>query len=85
MLLLNPNNKGQVYEMDLEYGKVIQEYNAGETVQEIRTLGSKEKYAERTGEQVVLGVSNNVRRTITHKQMWRSSRAVGRARRRGTC
>jgi len=69
MLMLNPNNKGQVYEMDLEYGKVIQEYNAGETVQEIRTLGAKEKYAERTGEQVVLGVSNNVSRTITHKQL----------------
>jgi len=39
------------------YGKVVQEYNAGETVKTIRTLGQKNKYAERTGEQVVLGVN----------------------------
>lgn len=59
LLLLNPNKKGQVYEMDLEYGRVVQEYNAGETVKEIRTLGQKNKYAERTAEQVILGASNN--------------------------
>jgi hypothetical protein len=58
-LLLNPNRKGQVYEMDLEYGKVVQEYNAGDAVPDIRTLGQKNKYAERTGEAVVLGVNNN--------------------------
>jgi hypothetical protein len=59
LLLLNPNRKGQVYEMDLEYGKVVQEYNAGDAVPDIRTLGQKNKYAERTGEAVVLGVNNN--------------------------
>jgi len=59
LLLLNPQNKGQVYEMDLEYGKVVQEYNGGDAVTSIRTLGQKNKYAERTGEQVVLGVNNN--------------------------
>lgn len=57
MLLLNSEKKDTVYEMDLEYGKVVQEYNAGETINEIRTLAPLNKYAERTGEATLLGVS----------------------------
>lgn len=57
MMLLNPNEQGTVYEMDLEYGKVVQEYNAGSTIPEIRTLAPVNKYAERTGESTMLGVS----------------------------
>lgn len=38
---------------------MVQEFNAGEAVPAIRNLGGVSKYAERTAESTLLGVSNN--------------------------
>lgn len=79
LLLLNPNKKGQVYEMDLEYGKVVQEYNAGDAVPDIRTLAQKSKYAERTSEAVVLGVNSNTVFSLDPRQQGRNKLAEHKA------
>jgi len=75
MLLLNSTNKGLVYEFDLEVGKVVQEYNAGESIPEIRTINPSTKYAERTGEQVVAGASKNAVFTLDPRQQGKNKLA----------
>jgi len=58
MLFLNPDENDKVYCMDLERGKVVEEWGANES-QVIRSLAPVEKYAQRTTDQMVLGVSHN--------------------------
>lgn len=59
--------------------QVVQEYNAGDTVKEIRTIGQKNKYAERTAEQVILGASNNTVFSLDPRQQGSSKLAEHKA------
>jgi hypothetical protein len=67
-LLLNPLVKNQVHEMDLETGKIIQEYNGGDVVTHIDALCPRQKYASRTGESTILGVNGNTLFTLDPRQ-----------------
>jgi len=67
-LLLNPFAKNQVHEMDLETGKIIQEYNGGDVVTHIDALCPRQKYASRTGESTILGVNGNTVFTLDPRQ-----------------
>jgi len=58
MLFLNSEETDKVYCMDIERGKVVEEWGANES-QAIRSLAPVEKYAQRTTDQMVLGVSHN--------------------------
>ena len=60
MVLLDANDANKVYEMDIERGKIVQEYQAVEDSDfAVRSVGHSSKYAERTGEQLILGVNKN--------------------------
>ncbi|KAK8854741.1 hypothetical protein IAR55_003480 [Kwoniella newhampshirensis] len=58
MLLLDPNNKNSVYRMDLEYGKVVDEWKVSETV-EVSNILPDSKYAQMNPQQTLIGHSHN--------------------------
>ena len=60
MVLLDASEPSKVYEMDIERGKIVQEYTAmdGDDFK-VRSVGHTSKYAEATGEQTILGVNKN--------------------------
>ncbi|RXK41108.1 cytoplasmic protein [Tremella mesenterica] len=58
MLLLDPANSGSVYRMDLEYGKVVDEWKVHDTVQ-VNNIVPQSKYAQMNPEQTFLGTSHN--------------------------
>ena len=60
MIMLDSTDPNTVYEMDIERAKIIQEYQAMPDADfAIRSVGHTSKYAERTGEQLILGVNKN--------------------------
>ncbi|OCF37982.1 cytoplasmic protein [Kwoniella heveanensis CBS 569] len=58
MLLLDPNNKNSVYRMDLEYGKVVDEWKVSDTV-EVNNIIPDSKYAQMNPQQTLIGHSHN--------------------------
>ncbi|WVR07534.1 hypothetical protein IAU60_004576 [Kwoniella sp. DSM 27419] len=54
MLLLDPNNKGSVYRMDLEYGKVVDEWKVSDSV-EVNNIIPDSKYAQMNPQQTLIG------------------------------
>lgn len=57
MILQDKDNSGSLYRMDLEYGKVVDEWSAGN--HEIRAFAPSEKFAQSTDEETVVGASDN--------------------------
>nr|ODO02222.1 cytoplasmic protein [Cryptococcus depauperatus CBS 7855] len=58
MLLLDPNNKNSVYRMDLEYGKVVDEWKVSDFV-EVSNILPETKYAQMNPQQTLVGHSHN--------------------------
>lgn len=58
MVLMDPNNKHAAYKMDLEYGKVVEEWQLNENVP-VRNLVADNKYAQMTAEKTLVGMSHN--------------------------
>lgn len=57
MLMQNPEDLSKVYKMDLERGVVVEEWTAGANSQ-IKSYGPKDKFAQTTDEQSVVGLSS---------------------------
>lgn len=58
MLLLDPSNKGSVYRMDLEYGKVVDEWKVSDAVA-VNNIIPDTKYAQMNPQQTLIGHSHN--------------------------
>src|SRR6266496_2066293 len=58
MILMNENDKHNLFMMDLEYGKVVEEWNIHEVVP-VENIFPKEKFAQMTGEKTIIGLSHN--------------------------
>lgn len=58
MVLMDPQNEHSVFKMDLEYGKVVEEWGVHENVQVANVLPSA-KFAQMTSEQTLVGTSHN--------------------------
>lgn len=58
MILQNENDPNSVYRMDLEYGKIIDEWKVHEDIP-INIFAPANKFSQRTGEQTFLGLSSN--------------------------
>ncbi|WWC93835.1 hypothetical protein V866_000671 [Kwoniella sp. B9012] len=58
MLLLDPSNQNSVYRMDLEYGKVVDEWKVSESV-EVNNIIPDSKYAQMNPQQTFIGHSHN--------------------------
>ncbi|KAL2916295.1 Vacuolar import and degradation protein 27 [Polyrhizophydium stewartii] len=57
MLLMHPGDKHTIYRMDLDRGKVVDEWQVGEEMTVDEVLPSQ-KYAQRTGEETFLGIND---------------------------
>ncbi|KAH6566409.1 hypothetical protein BASA60_009488 [Batrachochytrium salamandrivorans] len=58
MLLMNPEDKRKVFRMDLERGKVIEEWKVDDDM-EINEIIPDKKYAQLTQEKTVIGINKN--------------------------
>lgn len=58
LIMQNDTDPSKLYRMDLEYGKVVDEWNVHDDVPVVN-FAPENKFAQMTGEQTFLGVSNN--------------------------
>lgn len=58
MILQNKDDPNSLYRMDLEYGKVVDEWKVHDDIP-INTFAPENKFAQMTDEQTFLGLSNN--------------------------
>ncbi|MCJ1390847.1 hypothetical protein MMC18_003708 [Xylographa bjoerkii] len=58
MILQNEANPNSLYRMDLEYGKVVDEWKVHEDIP-VTTFAPEKKFSQMTGEQTFLGLSRN--------------------------
>ncbi|KAK0517519.1 hypothetical protein JMJ35_000674 [Cladonia borealis] len=58
MILQNRDNPNSLYRMDLEYGKVVDEWKVHDDIK-VKSFAPDKKYAQMTGEQTFLGLSDN--------------------------
>jgi hypothetical protein len=58
MILQNEANPNSLYRMDLEYGKIVDEWKVHDDIP-INTFAPENKFAQMTGEQTFLGLSRN--------------------------
>ncbi|KAJ1844289.1 Vacuolar import and degradation protein 27 [Coemansia sp. RSA 2703] len=59
MVLMNQNNPNDLYRMDLEYGKVVDEWKVNEDIPTV-SVAPVNKYSQMTGEQTLVGLSHNM-------------------------
>lgn len=58
MVMMDPHNKHSLYKMDLEYGKIVDEWKVHEDV-EVDNVLPGSKFAQTTAQQTLLGHSHN--------------------------
>ncbi|KAI5793749.1 VID27 cytoplasmic protein-domain-containing protein [Peziza echinospora] len=58
MILQNANEPNSLYRMDLEYGKVVDEWKVHDDIT-VTSFAPEKKFSQMTGEQTFLGISNN--------------------------
>ena len=58
MVMMNKENPNSLYRMDLEYGKVVEEWKVDEN-REVTDFTPDQKYAQMTAQQTFVGVSHN--------------------------
>lgn len=58
MVLQNADNPNSLYRMDIEYGKVVDEWKVHDHIP-VNIFAPENKFAQRTGEQTFLGLSSN--------------------------
>ncbi|WOO85774.1 Vacuolar import and degradation protein 27 [Vanrija pseudolonga] len=58
MLMLDPGNKNSVFRMDLEYGKIVDEWKVSDTVN-VDNIIPDSKYAQMNPQQTLIGHSHN--------------------------
>ncbi|KAL9590732.1 MAG: hypothetical protein Q9203_000454 [Teloschistes exilis] len=58
MILQSENNPNSLYRMDLEYGKVVDEWKVHDDIQ-VKNFAPEKKFAQMTGEKTFLGMSHN--------------------------
>ncbi|GAB7346666.1 hypothetical protein MBLNU459_g1794t1 [Dothideomycetes sp. NU459] len=58
MILQNADNPNSLYRMDLEYGKIVDEWKVHNDIP-VESFAPESKFSQMTGEQTFLGLSNN--------------------------
>ncbi|KAL8812602.1 MAG: hypothetical protein Q9200_000897 [Gallowayella weberi] len=58
MILQKADDPNSLYRMDLEYGKVVDEWKVHDDIQ-VKTFAPEKKFSQMTGEQTFLGLSHN--------------------------
>ena len=58
MILMDENDEHNLFKMDLEYGKVVEEWNVHDIIP-VANIFPKSKFAQMTGEKTLIGLSHN--------------------------
>ncbi|KAH8113276.1 VID27-domain-containing protein [Phellopilus nigrolimitatus] len=58
MVLMNPAEKHTLFSMDIEYGKIVEEWKVDDNIS-VDHIAPKTKFAQTTGEQTIVGTSHN--------------------------
>jgi len=58
MILMNPLQEHSLFSMDVEYGKIVEEWKVDDNIT-VNTIAPTSKYAQTTGEQTLVGTSGN--------------------------
>ncbi|SNX82709.1 probable VID27 - involved in Vacuole import and degradation [Melanopsichium pennsylvanicum] len=58
MVLMDPSNKNAIFNMDLEYGKIVDEWKVHDDVQ-VNNVVPNSKYAQMTADKTMIGHSHN--------------------------
>ena len=58
MVLMDPTNHHSLFKMDLEYGKIVEEWKVHDDVQ-VQNVLPQSKYAQMSAEQTLIGTSHN--------------------------
>ncbi|RIA94491.1 VID27 cytoplasmic protein [Glomus cerebriforme] len=58
MILMDESDKHNLYKMDLEYAKVVEEWNIHDVIP-VENIFPMKKFAQMTGEKMILGLSHN--------------------------
>ncbi|KAJ3130042.1 hypothetical protein HK098_006754 [Nowakowskiella sp. JEL0407] len=58
MLLMNPSNQHSIFKMDLEYGKVVEEWNVDDDMQ-VDDIIPDTKYAQMTPQKTLIGMNHS--------------------------
>lgn len=56
--MMDPNNEHSLFKMDLEYGKIVDEWKVHDDVR-VDNVVPNAKFAQTTGEQTLIGHSHN--------------------------
>ena len=59
MILLDPSNSGKLFQMDLEYGKVVDEWKVDQYDREVKDFTHDTKYGQMTPQKTFVGMSHN--------------------------
>ncbi len=58
MILMNPSDPNSLYSLDIERGKVVEEWKVHDDIT-VDHIAPTEKFAQKTGEKTVVGISHN--------------------------
>lgn len=58
MIMQDPDNLNSLYRMDLEYGKVVEEWEVSDS-HKVKAFAPSQKFAQTTDEQTIVGASDN--------------------------
>ncbi|TDL29588.1 VID27-domain-containing protein [Rickenella mellea] len=58
LILMNPNERHSLFAMDIEYGKVVEEWKVHDDIT-VDYIAPSDKFAQMTGEQTLVGTSHN--------------------------
>ncbi|THH08652.1 hypothetical protein EW145_g2564 [Phellinidium pouzarii] len=58
MVLMNENEQHSLFAMDIEYGKIVEEWKVDDNIT-VDNIAPKAKFAQTTGEQTLVGTSHN--------------------------
>lgn len=58
MILMNPLEQHSLFAMDIEYGKIVEEWKVDDNIT-VDHIAPKSKFAQTTGEQTLVGTSHN--------------------------
>ena len=58
MVIMNPNEKHSLFSMDIEYGKIVEEWKVDDNIP-VNNIAPTSKFAQTTGEKTIVGTSGN--------------------------
>lgn len=64
MLFTDKNDPSQIFNYDMDYGKIVEQFNANVNLSEIRHLTNQAKNGQSTDEQTIVAVNENAIYTL---------------------